>query len=37
MTPDNIDRNIFRARGLVLAMAAFTAIYVVWGLIRVLS
>jgi hypothetical protein len=37
MTPENIDRNNSRARGLVLAMAGFTALYVVWGLIRVLS
>jgi hypothetical protein len=37
MMPENIDRNIFRARGIVLAVAGFTALYVVWGLIRVLS
>jgi len=37
MTSENIDRNMSRARGLVLAMAGFTALYVVWGLVRVLS
>lgn len=37
MIGGNIERNFSRARGLVLAMAGFAALYVVWGLIRLLS
>jgi hypothetical protein len=37
MTPENIGRNFSIARGLVLAVAGFTALFVIWGLIKELS